>query len=367
MKFQISASGLLKAMNVVIRSISSRVQLPILSNVLIEASEGSVLFLGTDLEMSFAAKEGAKVEVPGKVAIPAKVFLEFLTTIETGVVELELVGEVLHVRSEKVKTKMTTMSADEFPVIPEFGDKFDWTMDVSTLVKGVNQTSISASRDDSRPVYTGILWRKTDRGILMASTDGYRLSLMDVDKVIDNDVLSVVVPVRSLLEFTRVVGKENGDVEIRVDTNSSQMCFRFGGVTMITRLLGGEFPNFEQILPKESIVKVTVSKSELAAGVKRALIFAKDSANTVRFDIEQDQLRVSAKSVQLGDSESSVSAEVNGENLAVAFNGRYVVDFLNSIEGDKVYFESEGSLKPGLFRTDQAGYLHVIMPLRITE
>ena len=355
------------ALGVVGKGVASRPQLPVLANVLIRTVSGGIEMLSTDLEISFRVKVGAKVIEEGEVSVSGRILAELVATLPSGPVELVVERESLEIVADGIRSKITGMASGEYPVIPGFSGKADVEIGIDQLVSEVSRVSLAAAKDDSRPVLTGILWKFENDGVRLVATDGYRLSvskmpLKQTGKVEDK----LILPARALTELVRIVDKsEEKVVSVRFESEKQQVVFKVGEVELVSRLLAGEFPPFEQILPGDHTTKMVVDKEKLSEAVKRAAIFARESANLVKLQIGESQVKVSANSAQTGSSESGLEAEVEGEGLEVAFNSRYLLDYLGVVEGGQVVFESGGALKPGVFKEEGRNWVHIIMPVRV--
>ncbi len=366
MKFEILTENLNTALNAVSHSVPSRAQLPILSNVLLIAEKEGLELVATDLEMSVRIWVGAKVINEGRVCVPARTLAELVATLpKTGVVELTTEGDSLKLICHKTKAQLQTIQADEFPVVPKFEGEPILVISTKEILDSLSQILVAASKDDTRPVLTGLSWKKIDGGVRLAATDGFRLSVTQLLLPISVD-LNCIIPARALAELARLVGKDtNGSVEVKVETDKQQVVFRLGSIELVSRLLAGEFPVFDQILPKAHTSRIRMDREELLEALKRATIFARDTANTVRLKAAEGHVTISATSAQLGQSESEVEVDLEGEPVEVAFNSRYLIEYLNAINEDSVVWETEGGLKPGVFKLQKNPFIHVIMPMRV--
>ncbi|EKD80316.1 MAG: hypothetical protein ACD_40C00140G0001 [uncultured bacterium] len=371
MRVTVLAENLNRAIGIVGRSVASKPQIPILGSILFRAVKDGLELTSTDLEMSFRVKEGAKVGEEGEVCLPAKVIGELAATIASGTVEIVVEKEVVSIRAGKVKAQISVVAGGEFPTVPVFKGKADLVFDSDGLVGSVSRVAQSAAKDDTRPVFTGILWVFEGKKVKLVATDGYRLGIeeLEVERMGESELKKLVIPARSLMELVRVVDKEGREkVEVKIDEGKQQVLFRVGGVELVSRLLAGEFPPYGQILPSGHKTRVEFDREELLEGIKRAAIFARESANIVRLEMNDKGARVSANSSQVGSSETEVEAKVEGEDLIVAFNSRYLLDYLMGADADVIELKSEGSLKPGVFiemGKKKSNFLQVIMPVRV--
>lgn len=371
MKLTVLASNLKRAVGVTSRSVASRPQLPVLANIKLSVDKRGLQAVSTDLEIGFRVLVGAKVEEEGEITVDAITLGELVKTIPAGKVEIETKREVLKLSANGVRVELPGIGAGEFPSIAKLAGKGQIEMSAEDLKRVVGRVSCSTATDESRPVLTGMLWEIEEEGVVMVSTDGYRLSKdkMKMGRV-DKELVGkkMVIPGRALVELGRVVEEGEEKLVGQLLEDKQQVVFEVGDVQLVSRLLSGEFPPYEQIMPEGSEIKVRVGSEELEEAVKRAAIFARDSANIIKFKVDKEGLLVSANSKQVGKSETRVEAEVDGEELEVAFNSRYLLDYFKVVEEDEVVLESLGGLKPGVFKqVDGDDWVQVIMPVRVQK
>lgn len=365
MKVNVLAENLEKGLSVVMRGVSSRVQLPILSTILVKAEKQGLILSATDLELSFRVKVRAKVEEEGEIALPAKLFSDLIATLPAGVVELVKEKQTLSIKSGKVKAEIVGQGGEEFPSLPVPKGK-GIELDVEEMKEKADRVGAAAAKDDARPILSGVLWIFGAKEVTLAATDGYRLGV-DVLKGITgahDEGERFVLPVRALMELTRILEPAMKTVEVEFDKERQQVIFSADEVEMSSRLIAGEFPPYEKVIPTTKNITVTLDKEELVEAVKRASLFARDSANVVKLLINGSEVTVTAQSDQMGGSQSVLDAEVEGEEVKIAFNARYLLEYLGVIKEERVKIETEGELKPAVFRLSEAGFVHVIMPVR---
>ncbi len=366
MRITVLAENLNKAMGIVIKGVSGKSQLPVLSNVLIRATKSGLELISTDLEISFVCKVGAKIEDEGEILVPAKLFADLVSTLSLGSVELSTEKQVLKVSAEKNETELTGMAADEFPGIPRALGK-GIEIDAGEFKDKMEKVMVAAARDNARPVLEGVLWVFEGVRGTIAATDGYRMGtdcFKDIKGVTKKEEEKVILPVRALRELIRALPEEGQSIGVELDREKQQVVFKVGNLEMISRLIGGDFPPFDQIIPKAYKTRVVFDRELLLSGVRRASIFAKGNANIVLLKISEEGLEVSAGSAEVGKNVSRMEVEFEGEAVEMAFNGRYLLEYLGSVTTDKVTLETEGDLKPGVFKIEGSEFLHIIMPIR---
>ncbi len=366
MKVNVLAENLNKGLSIAMRGISSRVQLPILSTVLLKAGKGGLTLSATDLELSFVVKVRAKVEEDGEIALPAKLFSDLIATLPAGVVDLSSEKQTLKIKSDKVKAEVVGQGAEEFPSLPTAKGK-GLEISIEELQEKVERVGIAAAKDDARPILSGVLWVLSENKVTLVATDGYRLGVDVIEKGISGAVETgekFVLPVRALMELSRVLEPSMKSVTVEFDKEKQQVVFSADDLEMSSRLIAGEFPPYNKVIPTEKKITVTLEKEALVEAVKRASLFARDSANVVKLLVNEEGITITAQSDQVGGSQSMMEAEVEGEEVKIAFNARYLLDYLGVVKGEKITLETEGELKPAVFRIPKSEFLHVIMPVR---
>lgn len=368
MKIIIQADELKKYLGMVNRGVSSRPQLPILSGVLLKAMDGEVSLVATDLEVSFWLSLSAKIEEDGEVVIPAKLFSDLVSSFPSGAVSIVVEKHIVKIDVDGIKSEIVGQGAEDFPSIPR-ASKAQVTLRSGDFRQKIDRVCVSAARDDTRPVLTGVLWEINKDEVSLVATDGYRLSVdkISLSKTSLEKESRLILPARSLQEVSKILG-ETGDDDFSLEFNkkNQQVVFKIGEIEMTSRLIAGEFPPYQQIMPNTYSSRAVFGREEVLEGVKRASLFARDNANIVKLSMEKEKVFVRAESSQLGTSESKMKASVEGEDLTVAFNARYLLDFLASCTAEEVVWETEGELKPSVFRDEEdKNWIQVVMPVRV--
>ncbi|MBU0618626.1 DNA polymerase III subunit beta [Patescibacteria group bacterium] len=373
MKLTILQENLLFGLGIASRITATKVQLPILNNVLLTTESGRLKVSATNLEIGVNLWLGAKIEKPGKITIPAKIFLELVNLLPKSQIELEVKGEKLMVSCAGQHSVILGINAAEFPqVLSLKGNKkpiFKTDLVKEDLNRIIEQVVFAASLDEGRPTLTGVLLNQSGKNWSAVATDGYRLSLATVKNKTEVKPGKWLVPARALLEVGRLMGgKQEEGVVMAVSSEGGQIIWGTGEVELVSKLIEGQFPDFNKVIPQEEKTKLELDKQALTSAVKTAAIFARDGANIVRFKVLKTTLEVSANAPELGESLTRLEAEVTGEQGEIAFNSRYLLDFLSAAKQERVEFSFSGPLEPGLFREKGgSNWLHVIMPVRVQE
>jgi len=344
--------------------------MPILGNILL-ATDGTRLRLAaTNLELSVNCWIEAEIEEEGKIAVPARLLQEFVSSLPNAPVSMVLnqANRTLQLKCLRTEGRIKGVNADEFPSIPTVQDGQTFTQPAHLLKEMISQVAIAAATDDSRPIFTGVL-TSIGPSITMVAADGFRLGLRstEIEGGPAEDVV-MIIPARSLLELARILPDGKGQdeqVEIALTPNKNQVMFRTSSVELVSRLIEGQFPNYKQIMPKEWKTQVVVPKGEFLNAAKTASFFARDSANIVRLHLESGEMTVRAESTELGDNESRIDAIVEGQQQAdIAFNAKYLTDALNVVESEQIKLEITSAGSPGVIKpVDSTDYIHVIMPM----
>lgn len=374
MNVDVLQENLSRALSLVTRAVDSRPTLPILANVRLVADDARLTLSATNLELSISMTIGAKVQTPGAVTLPAKTFSELVANLSPERVTLTLDNATSTVRIQCGTTSghLKGLPASEFPLLPQAGE-------TSVALKGdvfrsmVTQTVFAAAREDNRPILTGVLFRFDGDTLTLAAADGYRLAVRTIALAEDTGAREFVVPARSLAEMARAANGDD-DVCLGLPADRDVLVFQSGPTTITTQLLEGRFPDFGAIIPKTWSTAATVYADDLLRACKRAEIFARDSANSVRVRVtpptgpgEPGEVMVSGRSAERGDNEGVLDAAVEGEALEASFNVRYLIDALNAMTDERVVLESNGAAHPGVLRPESGGdFIVTIMPMAVS-
>lgn len=374
MKAIILQENLQKALSIVARISTSSGQLPILNTVLIKAARGELNFSTTNLELSINYWNGAKIDQEGRVVVPIKQLLEAVSSFPPEKVKIDVSGNQLRVGGKGSEVKINTMPADEFPQIPSVKKarkgSDEVSFDLKELTDCVSKVSFAASADESRAVLTGMMLVGAGGGVRAVSTDGYRLSSYDLKKTtlaLDKDK-SIIIPARAFNELLRVATDEDEKIKLVLSEKENQAIFSFSSGEIVSRLIEGDFPDYESIIPDERKATIRVDREELERAVKLAAIFAREAANIVRFRLEGGLLHIEANAAEVGQGSTQLDTEYKGPKQQIAFNYRFLSDVLGCIKSQNIEIQILDGLKPGLFLEEaNPSFLHLIMPVRIQE
>lgn len=363
MKVTVTQENLNKALGVVARVASAKTSLPILSNILLRTENNRLLLAATNLEVAITEYIGAKVSSEGSITIPARLLSEFVANLPKGNVELIVDGSKLQIKSENYNSTIHGMLADEFPALPEIESAHTLTLGTNLLKTAISQTVLTASSDDTRPVLTGVLCHTYEGNLYFAATDGYRLSERRL--VASSEEIKALIPASTLSDVARVVPEDCDEVIMLID--DSQVRFRMNDIEVTSRLIEGNFPDYRQLIPKETEIHATLSRSEFVRVTKVASLFARESGGSVTVTTERDTGKLSIHSVasQLGENTSEAAAEIDNDG-SVTLNSRYLIEALGCFDQSKIRFGFSGKLAPCVLSDIESGgeYQHIVMPLR---
>lgn len=363
MKLTVTQENLNRALQVVGRVASGKTPLPILNNILFRVDNNRLLLAATNLELAITQHVGSKIETNGSITIPARLMSEFIANLPKGNVELEVDGTKMHIRCGTYTSTINGMAPDEFPALPAIEEKQTITVPVAELKRGLQQTVLVASGDDTRPVLTGVYCHSFEGHLYLAATDGYRLAERRLVATKQN--IQAIVPVTTLSDVLRVINDDMAEVKMIFDDN--QVRILLDDIEITSRLIDGEFPDYRALIPKQSDIAITLSKEEFARVTKVASLFARESGGSVTLNANSTTNKLSIHSVasQLGENTSEVEAEITADTQ-VTLNSRYLLEALGCIDAKQVMFHCSGKLAACVVTPsgDNPDYQHIIMPLK---
>lgn len=368
MKVTFLSENLLGKISFLNHAVSSRGQLPIISNFLLEAKSGKLTISSTDLEIGISTSIPVNVEEEGKTTVPAKNFTDLLSNLGSQKITLSLEGETLKLKGEKVRASFQTMPAEDFPKLyEEKGEEFA-RLKKKEIEEYILRVIFAAAVDSSRPTLSGVLLDGEKENVSLVATDGVRLSLQkNVFRTTKGLERPIIIPSRLVRELISI--KEDGeDVSIFISDKNNQVLFSLGETKLVGRLIEGGYPEYQKIIPSDFGTKMEADREQLLNAIKICSVFARETANIVKFSIEKDKIVVSANSPSVGEDSVDVEAKLEGEENEIAFNAKFLLDVLSSLKNEKIVFEMTGPLNPGVFKIKEDNtFLHLIMPIKVSE
>ncbi|HYM52362.1 MAG TPA: DNA polymerase III subunit beta [Candidatus Dormibacteraeota bacterium] len=371
MNVSVMQENLARGLGVVSRAVSSRATLPVLANVLLKTDNGGLKLTATNLEIGINCWVPGKVEDEGEITVPAKLLTDLVASLPNQRIDLQLSPKdrTLKVTSGGSRSSIKGIDADEFPVVAAIGDAPATSADSRALRDALGEVVFAAASDESRPILTGVLTKLSGDQMTLAAADNYRIAVrsLTTSKAVAPE-LSIVVPARSYAELMRILPDAEQQIEITVTPNKSQVLFHVEGIDLVSRLIEGQFPNYEPVIPSGHTSRAVVDRESFLAGARRASIFARDSANIVKVELggeAGDGVAITAHAADIGDNADTLEASVEGQPTTIAFNARYLIDVLSNLGADEAALELSGPLAPGVIRgIGKDDYVHVIMPVR---
>ncbi|WP_162179596.1 DNA polymerase III subunit beta [Thermogemmatispora carboxidivorans] len=377
MKFTCKQQDLSRGLSVVSHAVSSRSTLPILANVLLSAEQGRLKLAATNLEIGINCWVEAQIEEEGTTTVPARLFTELVNSLPQGAVQVTAQADTHVVNLQclglGINTNVKGMDPSEFPLIPTAeGGEPPILLEAPLLKEMISQVAFAAAKDESRPVFTGVLVQVRDEQVTFVAADAFRLATRTAPLPGAAEPREdILIPARTLTELARILPNE-GPVEMIVTPNHRQVLFHTEQIDLVSRLLDGTFPNYRAIIPAEYKTRAVLETKALTERVKAAALFARNSSNITRLKIspqgsngsETGSVTIEATAEDLGDTTSTLNAAVDGEEIQIIFNVDYLVDVLNVLDAPEVALEVTSPMRPGVLRpVDATDYTYVIMPM----
>ncbi len=379
MKVTVLQENLAQGLGVVSRAVSPRTTLPVLANVLVATDEGRLRLSATNLELGITCWIGAKIEEEGSTTVPARTFSDLVHTLPGDQVHLTLDTntQTLNVRCGTSNTDIKGIDAQEFPPfpVPEMDGAIRFKVD--EFKEMVQQVTFAASSDEARPVLMGVSVTVDGDQVTMAAADGFRLSVRTATLAAPAaQPINIIIPARALNELARILptsAPDDEDIAMVVPEGRGQVIFRVGNVELVSQLIEGTFPDYKQIIPRSYTSRTLVATESLLKACKQAEIFAREGSNVVRLDIktgqsemEPSEVEISAASEETGKNETIIEATVDGSDLLIAFNVRFLREVLEVIKTPNVALETTAPNAPGVIRpVGDDRFIHVIMPMHL--
>jgi DNA polymerase III subunit beta len=370
-KLSVMQENLARGLSVVSRAVSNR-SLPVLTNVLLKTEDGGLKLTATNLEIGITYWVPGKIETDGATSVPARLLTDLVNSLPGGEpILLELGdGETLHIRAGRFESNIKGIPAEDFPTVQTAGERPITRVAQKVLRQALDETAFAAASDEARPILTGVLARFEGDQLTLAAADNYRIAVKQLTVLDPVEETSVVIPARALHELARVLGDTDDPVAIVLAHSRNQLLFHLDGVDLVTRLIDGQYPNYQSVLPSSHATRAVLDREELLRAVRPAALIAHESANIVKLGVGVDgdpAITVSANA-EVGDHVGRVEAEVEGDGTTIAFNARFLADVLTNVDAEQFALELNGPLSPGVFKpVGDERYVHVVMPLRTTS
>ena len=372
MRLSCLQENLARGLSVVGRAVASRSTLPITQNVLLSTEQSMLKISATDLNMAMTTWIGAQVEEEGAITVPARLLSDFVNSLPPERIDMEATSQPigLNIKCVSFESNMSGSPADDFPPIPAVEGGLAAKIEPDVLREAIGRVSFAAATEDSRPVLTGVKTEITGDEFKFAAADGFRLAVYS-GKLSEppSEDIEFLIPARVLNEISRLLGTQQKAVEFMVTPSSNQALFRVEDVEIVSSLIAGNFPNYNQLIPQSYTTRVVLNSDDFLRATRTAAIFARDGSGIIRLQMgagEEDapgHLTVSSRAEEVGDNEGQLGAAVEGEDAKIAFNAKYLTDVLDVLNGD-VAMEVSSPSSPGVLKPVEGDdYVHVVMPM----
>jgi DNA polymerase-3 subunit beta len=379
MKVSVLQENLAHGLSIVSRAVSPRSTLPVLSNVLIATDEGRLRLSATNLELGITCWIGAKISDEGSTTVPARTFNDLVSTLSEKQVDMDLTvrTQTLNLRCGASNTDLKCIDSQEFPPMPVADPTQGFQINVADIKEMIQQVVFAASTDEARPILTGVLVTVNGSQIIMAAADGFRLSVRKAE--LSSPVarpFTAVIPARALSELARISGDGDQVLTVILPPGRGQVIFRLKDAELVSQLIEGSFPDYEQIIPRRCDTRAVLSTPVFLKACKQAEIFAREGSHIARIQInpggelQPGTVEISGQSDETGFNQNVVDASIEGPRLLIAFNVRFLREVLDVIKTPNVALETTGDTSPGVVRpvggsVGEDSFLHVIMPMHL--
>ncbi|MFT7184008.1 MAG: DNA polymerase-3 subunit beta [Oceanicoccus sp.] len=366
MKIKCTQQDLSSALSIVNRAVSSNNTLPVLNNIRITAENGELKLSATNLEIAINATLMAEVEREGTITVPAKSITAYVGLIKKEMLELELNGTELTIKSTGTNTKMKGIASDEFPLLPKIDSGLSLGLPAEAVRNSIDMVAFAASNNISRPVLTGIYWQLSGDSMKLAATDSYRLAekTMLLEEPITDDI-NFILPAKTAQELSKILGML-GSETVEIQIGKGQIMFIANGVELTSRLIEGNFPDYAKILPAESKTKANLATDDFVLALKKMSVIVRDNNNNVKLSIGDGKVSVVSDETQVGHGNSDLSADTEGDTQVTALNASYILEVLSHLKDSHVHLGLNDGLSPVKVEPAQeTGYVHIIMPLKV--
>jgi len=367
MRLTCSQKDLASALSITNKAVGVNNTLPVLNNVLVKAEGKKFYLTTTDLEIAISCWMNADIKNEGEITIPSKLLTNYVNYLKDEKVDMAVEeGDSVSIKTSDSNTKIKGISASEFPAIPVVEKEGTFKVVVKDFASAINQVAFAAALNTTRPILTGVFFSITKNELCMAATDSYRLAekIMKVEGVSGD--ITCIVPVKTVLELGAILTSVKEDDVVEVIISKNQIFFSVDKTKITSRLIEGQFPNYQQVIPKESKTKAYLDTSGLSLVLKRINLFAKENNNKVLIKVGKDGVMVTTDTTQYGVGEVVIKAKVEGDENEIALNSQFILDVLSNVGSKEVILELGEKTNPAIVRpSGKKNYVHIIMPLKI--
>ena len=364
MIFTCEKQKILEGISIVQKAITGKSTMPILEGIYIQTNQSTLTLIGSDMDVSIQTSVEATIIEEGSIVIDAKIFGEIIRKLPNSTIKIETIeNQLIRITCEKSVFDVVYMNTNEFPALPEVNENLKISVNQNILKNMIKGTSFAIAQDETRPILQGILFEVKNKNLNLVALDGYRLAIKS--EFLDTDIdMEVVIPGKTLNEVSKILEDTEDIVDITFTNN--HILFNLEKTKIISRLLEGKFINYNSLLPQEHKLFVNVNRQELQNAIERASLMAKDgNTNLIKLDLHQDNLIITSNS-QLGKVREEISIKLQGEEIQIAFNSRYLIDVLKNVEDSEVVMKMTSGISPCVIEeknNENAKYL--VLPVRL--
>ena len=364
MKFSVAKDKLLEGLQTVQNVVSTRTTLPILSNVLIRAEEGKLVFTTNDLDVGMSCSIDANVAKTGGTTLPARRLAGIVKELPAAEVEVEIDSRnVASLRCGQSFFKMMGLAEEEFPALPRLENAKVFTLKQKDLKDGLRKTAFAISTDETRYVLNGILFSLKENKLTMVATDGRRLALVDLEVEFPRSQEGdMIIPTKCVAELQRLL-TETGELKMLVGEN--QVAFDVNGKLLVSKLIEGNYPNYRQVIPPETKERVTIERELLLTAVRRVALLSSEKSNSVKLNFTKNNLEITANTPEIGEAHEAIPVQYKGKEFSIAFNPIFLQDPLRALPDEEVHLDLIDEMSPGVIKINTP-FLYVLMPMRIS-
>ena len=364
MKFSATKEKILEGLQQVQNVVSTRTTLPILSNVLLQAKEGTVNLTTTDLDVGVRGGFEANVDKAGATTLPARRLFTIIRELPSSEISVEVDGKnAASIRSGQSFFKILGLPEEEFPPLPKFENAKVVTMRQKDLRDGLRKTAYAISTDETRYVLNGVLFSFKENKLTLVATDGRRLAMVDIELEFPRShEADIIVPTKAVTELQRLL-TDDGDVKISVGTG--QIAFDLNNTLLVSKLIEGNYPNYKQVIPSEAKERVTLERETFLNSLRRVSLLASDKSNSIKLNFSKNNIEITANTPEVGEARESLAVVYKGREFSIAFNPEFLMAPLRNLAEDEIFFDLIDEMSPGVLKI-QTPFLYVLMPMRVS-
>ena len=364
MKFSATKEKILEGLQQVQNVVSTRTTLPILSNVLLQAKEGTVNLTTTDLDVGVRGGFEANVDKAGATTLPARRLFTIIRELPSSEISVEVDGKnAASIRSGQSFFKILGLPEEEFPPLPKFENAKVVTMRQKDLRDGLRKTAYAISTDETRYVLNGVLFSFKENKLTLVATDGRRLAMVDIELEFPRShEADIIIPTKAVTELQRLL-TDDGDVKISVGTG--QISFDLNNTLLVSKLIEGNYPNYKQVIPSEAKERVTLERETFLNSLRRVSLLASDKSNSIKLNFSKNNIEITANTPEVGEARETLPVVYKGRDFSIAFNPEFIMAPLRNLAEDEIFFDLIDEMSPGVLKI-QTPFLYVLMPMRVS-